>query len=190
MRGRRLIRPPNESCFCACCWRCAGGSCTLWNTLCFGRVFNIKELPGGKPGAWILFWQSRVVYLVSRVLKIKHQFNLYQLPEPFLDFLPRLTLFEMAEEFALLRRETIRVWTKTWTWLLFRYITSRKRLKIHKYMKRNERVKQTSPELQPVISEGCWISFISYKRGKKMVFANAAAAVQVWYFKFSALAHF
>lgn len=59
-------------------------------------------------------------------------------------------------------------------------------------MKRNEWAKQTSLELQPVISEGCWISFISFKKEKKkkIAFANAAAAVQVWHFKFSALAHF
>lgn len=73
---------------------------------------------------------------------------------------------------------------------ILKYITSHKHLKIHQYMKRNERAKQTSPELQPVISEGCWISFMSFKREKKMAFANAAAAVQVWYFKFSVLAHF
>lgn len=57
-------------------------------------------------------------------------------------------------------------------------------------MKRNARVKQTSPELQSVISEGCWISFHLKKKKKKMPFTNAAATVQVWYLKFSALAHF
>lgn len=97
-------RAPDESCLCASSWSCAGGSsgssgssdqAAEW-ALMYGyhaaqnrrhrtpsahtppqgsSILKMEEFTGGKPGVWILFWPSRVVYLASRVLKINHRSN-------------------------------------------------------------------------------------------------------------------
>lgn len=131
LRGLRLIRPPDESCFCACSRRCTGGPSgssgssdqAEWAVMYghhaahnkhrehplltrphwqeappenFGRVFHIKDegVYGRKTRSLDSLLAEPGCLFGFLCSKNQPSLNFYQLPEPFLDFLPQPTLFK------------------------------------------------------------------------------------------------
>lgn len=82
-------------------------------------IIKMNEFTGRKPEVGILFWWGWVIYLVfcgQKSTSAQHKvLFIYQLPEPSQNFLPQLNFFQWWKKFAVVRREKIRVWTKTWT---------------------------------------------------------------------------